>query len=109
MLYYYIGRQGMIHGQWRTYERRSSLLHPATGDSAHIYSISRQGMIHGQWKTHLPSASWDAAIIIYIIVETLVIDVMENGQGSKPEERFAKTLESYEECPHNKDHRSEKH
>ena len=46
---------------------------------------------------------------ISIIVETLVIDVMENGQSSEPKERLAKTLESYEECPQYKDQRSEKH
>ena len=51
----------------------------------------------------------EPAAIIYIIVETLVIDVMENGQSSEPKERLAKTLESYEECPQYKDQRSEKH
>jgi len=64
-----------------------------TGNGKHIYHLLTE----------------PAAIDIAIIVETLVIDVMENGQSSEPKERLAETLESYEECPQYKDQRSEKH
>tara|TARA_R110002012_G_scaffold28022_1_gene88851 strand:- start:657 stop:926 length:270 start_codon:yes stop_codon:yes gene_type:complete len=74
-----------------------------------ISNVAQRPLFTGNGKHIYHLLAEPAAIDIAIIVETLVIDVMENGQSSEPKERLAKTLESYEECPQYKDQRSEKH
>ena len=74
-----------------------------------ISNMAQRPLFTGNGKRIYQLLAEPAAIDIAIMVETLVIDVMENGQSSEPKERLAKTLESYEECPQYKDQRSEKH